>query len=175
MIQTKLVRRTLALAVGATLAVGSQFAIAASQQLDGKATILPRDIATQYTYILNFGEVRVGTSGGTVSISNDNSSTQTVSGDVTSVSSGSEGILGIQGEKNETVVVSLDSSFILNPTTNPDAASLTVALAGQGDTLTLTADNGTWNYYQIGGTLSIPANQPADTYVGSYNATVNYQ
>lgn len=174
MIQTKLVRRSLALAVGAALAVGSQFAIAATQQLGGNVTIDARDIETNFHRWLSFGAVKVGASGGTVSISNDGTSNTTVSGDVTSVVGGEEGSLGIKGEQNYTVTVILDETFTMSPV-NVTASDLTVTTSGQGDVLTLTAANDSWNYFNIGGTLTVPANQPADAYRGLYNATVNYQ
>lgn len=175
MIQSKLARRALALAVGATFAIGSQVALAATQSLGGKVTIAPIDISTEFTDVLNFGDVKVGSTGGTVTLTNDGTSVSSVTGDVVVSSGGTEGKLGIKGEKNYTVTVTVDSSFTLAAKTVAGAAALTVTTAGQGSTLTLAADNGVWNYYQIGGTLTIPGNQPADVYEGTYNATVNYQ
>lgn len=175
MIQSKLLRRSLALTVGAAMAVGSQFAIAASQSMGGKVTIQPIDISTEFTEVLNFGDVKVGATGGTVTLTNDGTSSSSVTGDVVVSNGGTEGKLGIQGEKNYTVTVTVDPNFTLTPKNVVGAAALTVTTAGQGATLTLLADNGSWNYYQIGGTLTIPGNQPADVYEGTYNATVNYQ
>lgn len=175
MIQSKFVRRSLGVAVGAVLAVGSQFAIAATQSMGGKVTIQPIDISTEFTEVLNFGDVKVGATGGTVTLTNDGTSGSSVTGDVVVSNGGTEGKLGIQGEKNYTVTVTVDSSFTLAAKNVAGAAALTVTTNGQGSTLTLLADNGNWNYYQIGGTLTIPGNQPADIYEGTYNATVNYQ
>lgn len=175
MIQSKFARRSLALAVGAAFAVGSQFALAATQSLGGKVTIEPRDISTEFTEILNFGDVKVGPTGGTVTLTNDGTANASVTGDVVVVNGGTEGKLGIQGEKNYTVTVTVDATFNLAAKNIAGAADLTVTTAGQGSTLTLLADNGSWNYFQIGGTLTIPGSQPADVYEGTYNATVNYQ
>ncbi len=175
MIQSKLVRRTLALAVGAAFAVGSQVALAATQSMGGKVTIAPIDISTEFTEVLNFGNVKVGATGGTVTLTNDGSSVSSVTGDVVVAAGGTEGKLGIKGEKDYTVTVTVDSSFTLAAQNVAGAAALTVTTNGQGSTMTLAAAAGAWNYYQIGGTLTIPGNQPADVYEGTYTATVNYQ
>ena len=174
-IQSKLNRHALSLITGAILAAGSFTAIAATQQLGGKVSIQFRDISTSFSEWLDFGEVKVGPSGGTVTLSNDASVSFAVTGDVIHVAGGTEGQITIQGEKDEVVTVTLDETFTLVAKSKSGAADLIVTTSGQGDTLTLLAENGNDNYYQIGGTLTIPSNQPADDYQGSYNATVNYQ
>jgi hypothetical protein len=174
-IQSKFAHRSLALATGIALAVGSQLAMAATQSMGGEVTIQPRDISTEFTDLLSFGDVKVGPTGGTVTLSNDGTAVASVTGDVLVVNGGTEGKLGIQGEQNYTVTVTVDSNITLTATNVSGAADLTVTTAGQGSTMTLLADNGSWNYFHIGGTLTIPGNQPADVYQGNYNATVNYQ
>lgn len=175
MIQSKFARRSLALTVGVVLAVGSQLAIAATQQMGGRVSIQARDISTQFQQWLDFGEVKVGSTGGTVNLSADGSNAVSVTGDVVHVAGGGEGRLGIQGEQNYIVTVTVDDSFTMSAQNVAGAADIVVTPVRQGETLTLTAANGEWNTFQIGGVLTIPANQPADAYQGTYTATVNYQ
>ena len=119
--------------------------------------------------------MKVGSTGGTIVLSNDGSNTFSATGDATHIDEGREGRLGIQGEKGYAVSVAVDSTITLSAQNQTGAADLTVATAPQGSTFTLAAENGAWNNFYIGGTLTIPANQPADTYRGNYNATVDYQ
>ena len=98
-----------------------------------------------------------------------------MAGDVVHVGEGYEGRIAIQGEQNHNVTVTVDDSFAMSAKTLANVADLIVTTYPQSDTFTLQASNGEWNYFHIGGTLTIPANQPADTYSGTYNITVNYQ
>lgn len=173
--QSKLVKRSLVFMAGTVFAVGSHMALAATQQMGGQVTIQERDLSTQFQEWLNFGQIKVGSAGGTVTLTNDNTNVISATGDVTHVSGGVEGKLGIQGEQNYTVNVTVDDSFTMSAQTVAGAADLVVNPVRQAESLTLQANNGEWNYFYIGGTLTVPANQPADTYRGTYNATVNYQ
>ena len=163
------------MATGAALAVSSQLAGAVTQQTVGRVDIQPRDIVTEHGGMLYFGEMKVGTAGGTITLSNDGTHTFTVAGDVVHLGEGYEGRVKIQGEQNHNVTVTVDGTFTLSATTLAEAGDLTVTTNPQSDTFMLQAANGEWNYFHIGGTLTIPENQPADIYTGEYNVTVNYQ
>lgn len=175
-----LTRQPLLLATGVLLATAAltlttQSAVAATQSLGSIVDIQPRDITTQHHAYLHFGKVKVGPSGGTISVTNDATNTFAATGDATHIDDGYAGRLGIQGEKGHTVSVSVDSTITLTANNQTGAADITVTTAPQDSAFTLTADNGSWNLFYIGGTLTIPANQPADRYRGNYTATVEYQ
>ena len=173
--QSNLAKQALVLATGVALAAGSSLALAVTQNLGGQVTIQPRDITTQFTNRIDFGNIKVGSEGGHILLSHDSSNTISVDGDVVHVDGGYEGRLGIKGEKDHIVTVMVDSSFIVKAQNRTDAENMTVTTSHQSDSYTLRASNGEWNYVHIGGTLTIPANQPADSYRGSFSATVNYQ
>ena len=173
--QLKLAKKALVLATGAALAVSSQLAGAVTQEMAGRVAIEPRDLSTLFQSAINFGNIKVGPEGGTITVSNDHSQNFTVTGDVLHVDGGYEGRLAIKGEQNHTVTVTVDSSFVISAQNITGASDLTVTSLPESGTYTLQAANGEWNYFHIGGTMTIPANQPADVYRGTFNATVNYQ
>lgn len=120
---------------------------------------------------LNFGDVSVGTGGGTVSI--DFTNGRTATGDAEAVTGGTTPAAGaylVTGTGTKTYSISLPGS-----TTITDGA-VTMTVNGfshnAGATPALSGGTDTFN---IGATLNINGGQAVNAYSGTFPLTVNYQ
>ncbi len=128
---------------------------------------------------LNFGTLISGATGGTVTI-NPVTNARTSGGGVTPVGSaaqravfqGTGGILFISVSGSTSVTLTRAGGGAA-----PMTASLVRAASTSGGGIALLGGtllpSGVQTYY-IGGTLSVPANQPAGDYSGTFTLTVNY-
>ncbi len=128
---------------------------------------------------LDFGTMTSGTTGGTVSI-NAVTGARTTTGGVTPVGGGTQraifqgtgGILLITVSGDTSVTLARAGGGAPNMT-----ASLVRAASTSGGGIALLGatllPSGVQTYY-IGGTLTVPANQPAGDYSGTFTLTVNY-
>ncbi len=144
----------------------------------GHATLL-RPLSLVNTDDLQFGSLIVGATGGTVTI-NPSTNARTTTGGVIPVGGGAHRAV-FQGAGNGGFIITITGS-----------TTATLARAGGGApamTATLTRSiasgatplfgslaflTGTPQTYHVGGTLAVPANQPAGDYSGSFTLTVNY-
>ena len=158
----------LALAAGAaalTAGLYSTTASAATVSADASATVIQPLVVTQTT-AMNFGDLSVGTTGGTLVI--DTTGGLTPSADVdTAGGTVQAGTYGVAGEAGKVYTISFPASATLNSGGN----SMTV------DTFTEDAPPSPTvpSSFNVGGTLNVGASQAPGTYSGSYTITVNYQ
>ena len=132
---------------------------------------------------LDFGRMLSGTTGGTVTI-NPSTNARTTTGGVTPVGGGAQRatfqgaarvglIVTITGSNTATLARAGGGATPLNATLTRTFGSgvnvVTLPLVG---TVTVVAA-GVQTYY-VGGTLTVPANQPAGDYSGTFTLTVNY-
>ena len=119
---------------------------------------------------INFGDVSVGTTGGTVVL--DTTGGRTVTGDAEAVSGGTvlSGAYSVTGEGTKaysitfplTATISSGGNDMTVNGFNHDAGA-TPALSGGADT------------FNVGATLNIGASQAPGNYTGTYTLTVDYQ
>ena len=128
---------------------------------------------------LDFGTLTSGTTGGTVTI-NPITNARTTSGGATPV--GNDGQRAVfQGTGGIFLITVSGSSSVTLTRAGGGAPPLTATLvraastSGGGIALlgTTLLPSGVQTYY-IGGTLTVPANQPAGDYSGTFTLTVNY-
>ncbi len=126
------------------------------------------NLAIVQTQALGFGHFVVGTSNGTVAV---DSTGTTVTGGVTKVDDGALGAFIITGgTPNSTVTVTVPGSINLVEGNGNNTMATTLQVTG-GSSVIL--DNLGGKNISIQGILTVGAYQPAGTYVGTYNITVN--
>ena len=170
-----------ALTIAATAAGAALCAPAYAANMSGTANAaVVRPNTLIKTDDLDFGTMVSGTTGGTVSI-NAVTGARTTTGGVTPVGGGTQravfqgtgGILLITVSGDTSVTLVRAGGGAPNMTATLVRAASTsgggIALLGGGTLL----PSGIQTYY-IGGTLTVPANQPAGDYSGTFTLTVNY-
>jgi hypothetical protein len=159
-------KRALMGAAIAALAMNASAAHAASATGTAKAKIL-RQITLTNTSDLQYATVISGATASTVAVSTSGAATcgtgLTCTGTTTAAN------FNIAGTSGAVVVVGGDSSVTLNGSLGGTMAS---SLTYSASTVTLGATGGS---FQVGGTLSVGANQTAGDYSGTFNVTANYQ
>lgn len=159
-------KRALIGAAIAALAMNASAAQAASATGTAKAKIL-RQITLTNTSDLQYATVISGATASTVAVSTAGAATcgsgLTCTGTTTAAN------FNIAGTSGAVVVVGGDSSVTLNGSLGGTMAS---TLSYSATNVTLTATGGS---FQVGGTLSVGANQAAGDYSGTFNVTANYQ
>lgn len=159
-------KRALLGAAIAALAMNASAAQAASATGTAKAKIL-RQITLTNTRDLDYATVISGATASTVAVSTAGAATcgagLTCTGTTTSAN------FDIAGTNGAVVVVGGDSSVTLNGSLG---GTMTSSLTYSAATVTLGATGGS---FQVGGTLSVGANQTAGDYAGTFNVTANYQ
>jgi len=117
---------------------------------------------------MNFGDVAVGTGGGTVVL--DTGGGRTVTGDAEAVAGGTvqAGTYDVSGSGTKAYTISLPVSAVITDGTN----NMTVNGFNHNATEVLTAGAETFN---VGATLNISGSQAPNPYSGTYPLTVNYQ
>jgi spore coat protein U-like protein len=152
-------------AMAAMLFAGQAYA--ANSVTTSASVEIAAPIAITQTGTLAFGSLVPSASAGTATVA-PGGSTVSVSGGVSeiggSVSSPSYTVTGATGA---TYSVSVPGPVDL--TSGGDTISMALTNDGGGS---LTGGTDTFN---VGGTLSIDANQPAGSYAGTFSVTVNYQ
>ncbi len=165
---TKLIARAVYGAALTALALSAGTAHAATASASAKAKIL-KQITVAKTADLDFGTIVSGTSASTVIVSTGSARTcgtgLTCTGTVTAAS------FDVSGTNNAVVTVTGDNTVAL---ANGTGGTMSASLTRSATTLTLTnaAVGGT---FQVGGTLSLAANQADGAYTGTFNVTVDYQ
>lgn len=159
-------KRALLGAAIAALAMNASAAHAASATGTAKAKIL-RQITLTNTSDLQYATVISGATASTVAVSTSGAATcgtgLTCTGTTTAAN------FNIAGTSGAVVVVGGDSSVTLNGSLGGTMSS---SLTYSASTVTLGATGGS---FQVGGTLSVGANQAAGDYSGTFNVTANYQ
>jgi len=168
--RTMTMKRALAGAALAALAMNASAAHAASATGTAKAKIL-RQITLTNTSDLNFATIISGATASTVAVSTAGGAScgagLTCTGTTTAAN------FDIQGTNNAVVLVGGDSSVTLNGSLG---GTMTAALSYSASSVTLTNGPGTvGGSFQVGGTLSVGANQASGDYSGTFNVTANYQ
>ncbi len=128
---------------------------------------------------LDFGTLISGTTGGTVTI-NAVTGARTTGGGVTPVGTGSQRAI-FQGTGGIFLITVSGSTTVTLTRVGGGAPTMTATLvraastSGGGITLlgATLLPSGVQTYY-IGGTLTVPANQPEGDYSGTFTLTVNY-
>ncbi len=171
--------RRLAFAAAAAGAFASHPAWAANQT--GTATsVVVRPNTLVKSDDLNFGTLAAGTTGGTATV-DPVTGTRTTSGGTVAVGGGTQRAV-FQGTGGLLLItVSGDNSVTLARAGGGGSmtATLTRATTTSGGGITLLGSSATLlpsgvQTYYVGGTLSVPANQPAGDYSGTFTLTVNY-
>lgn len=170
----------LAIAASVVGAVTSAPACAADMAGTANAVVVRPNTLVK-TDDLDFGSLISGSTGGTVTI-NPTNNVRSATGGVTPVSSGAHraafqgtgGILFITVTGSNSVTLTRAGGGAA-----PMTATLTRAMTTSGGGITLLGPSvtllpsGVQTYY-VGGTLTVPANQPPGDYSGTFQLTVNY-
>ena len=159
-------KRALMGAAIAALAMNASAANAASATGTAKAKIL-RQITLTNTSDLQYATVISGATASTVAVSTAGAATcgagLTCTGTTTAAN------FNIAGTSGAVVLVGGDSSVTLNGSLG---GTMTSSLTYSASNVTLSATGGS---FQVGGTLSVGANQASGDYSGTFNVTANYQ
>lgn len=161
MLKTKI---ALAAAALTALTVGSTAANAATATATAKAKILGQITVTK-TADLDFGTVVVGATGGTVAV--DSAGARTCATALLCSGTSTAARFTVSGTNGQVVTVASDSSVSLTSGSNNMSASLSPSVSS----MTLAGSDS----FNVGGTLTVPANQAAGNYSGTFAVTVNYQ
>jgi hypothetical protein len=161
--------RKLFFAAGAaaiTAGLYSTAATAATVTADAQATVIQPLVVTQTNGGMNFGDLSVGTVGGTLILTPGGGLTASADVD-TAGGTVQAGNYNVAGEAGKVYTISFDASATLNSAGN----TMTV------DTFTddAPASPTVPSSFNVGGTLNVDPSQAAGTYTGSYTITVNYQ
>jgi Mat/Ecp fimbriae major subunit len=156
-------------AVMAAVTLTATSAHAANATGTAKAKIL-RQITLTNTSDLQFATVISGATASTVAVSTAGAATcgagLTCTGTTTAAN------FNIQGTTNAVVLVGGDSAVTLNGSLG---GTMTAALSYSATSVTLANAGPTGGAFQVGGTLSVGANQTSGDYEGIFNVTANYQ
>lgn len=181
---TRLGRRTWhvlisALAASAASSAGPMANAAEGQAATNAAVVRPNTLIK--TEDLDFGTVASGATSGSVTINPVNNARSTAGGVTTVGTAGHRAIF--QGTGGLLLIVVTGSNSVTLARSGGGAPSMTASLtratttSGGGVTLlgpsTTLLPSGIQTYY-VGGTLTIPANQPEGEYSGTFTLTVNY-
>lgn len=170
------------LAIAAALAgAATSTAAQATNQPGTVNAVVVRPNTLVKTDDLDFGSLIGGTAGGTVTI-NPVTNARTTTGGVTPAGSGAHRA-AFQGTGGILFITVTGSNSVTLTRTGggaaPMTATLTRAMTTSGGGITLLGPSvtllpsGVQTYY-VGGTLTVPANQPPGDYSGTFQLTVNY-
>ena len=159
-------KRALVGAAIAALAMNASAAQAATATGTAKAKIL-RQIQLTNTSDLQFATIISGATASTVSVSTAGG--VSCGAGLTCTGTTTAANFNIQGTNGAVVLVGGDSSVTLNGSIS---GTMTAALTYSAPNVTLGATGGA---FQVGGTLSVGANQASGDYTGTFNVTADYQ
>ncbi|HZG33423.1 MAG TPA: DUF4402 domain-containing protein [Sphingopyxis sp.] len=161
-----LMKRALTGVALAAFAMNTSAAHAASATGTAKAKIL-RQITLTNTSDLQYATVISGATASTVAVSTTGAAT--CGAGLTCTGTTSAANFNIAGTNGAVVLVGGDSSVTLNGSLG---GTMTSSLSYSATSVTLGATGGS---FQVGGTLSVGANQASGDYSGTFNVTANYQ
>ncbi|UNU44390.1 DUF4402 domain-containing protein [Sphingopyxis sp. YF1] len=161
-----LMKRALTGVALAAFAMNASAAHAASATGTAKAKIL-RQITLTNTSDLQYATVISGATASTVAVSTAGAAT--CGAGLTCTGTTSAANFNIAGTNGAVVLVGGDSSVTLNGSLG---GTMTSSLSYSVTSVTLGATGGS---FQVGGTLSVGANQASGDYSGTFNVTANYQ
>jgi hypothetical protein len=168
--RTITMKRALVGAAIAALAMNASAAQAASATGTAKAKIL-RQITLTNTSDLQYATIISGATASTVAVST--AGAVSCGAGLTCTGTTTAANFDIQGTNNAVVLVGGDSSVTLNGSLG---GTMTSTLTYSATSVTLTNGPGTvGGSFQVGGTLSVGANQASGDYAGAFNVTANYQ
>lgn len=170
-------RLAFAAAAAGTLACTPAFA---ANQTGTATTVIVRPNTLVKVDDLDFGTLAAGTIGGTATV-DPATGARTTGGGTTAVGSGAQRAV-FQGTGGLLLItVSGDNNVTLTRAGGGGSmtATLTRAMTTSGGGITLLGSSATLlpsgvQTYYVGGTLTVPANQPAGDYSGTFTLTVNY-
>lgn len=137
------------------------------------ATII-QPINIQNTGDLQFGNIAVNNQPGTVVVATNSSRTST--GGITLPSNTgniSAASFDVTGEQNDTYALSLPTSATLSDNNNNNTMTVNNFVSSLDNNVGTLSNQGT-DAFTVGATLNVDANQPAGTYTGTFDVTVNY-
>ncbi len=144
-----------------------------SAQVNASATILPRALNLTETSAISFGNIQVGSTGGTVTVPQISGDPVTFDGDVDyEVGSGEIAGFVASGEPGYTFTISFADASI-NLSGPGDDMLVDNFLISAGTLASLEAD-GT-QAFNVGATLHVNGNQVAGAYTGTYTVNIEYQ
>jgi hypothetical protein len=168
--RTITMKRALVGAAIAALAMNASAAQAASATGTAKAKIL-RQITLTNTSDLQYATIISGSTASTVAVST--AGAVSCGAGLTCTGTTTAANFDIQGTNNAVVLVGGDSSVTLNGSLG---GTMTSTRTYSATSVTLTNGPGTvGGSFQVGGTLSVGANQASGDYAGAFNVTANYQ
>jgi len=159
-------KRALLGAAIAALAMNASAAQAASATGTATAKIL-RQITLTKTSDLQYATIISGATASTVAVST--AGAVTCGAGLTCTGTTTAGNYTVQGTNGAVVLVGGDSSVTLNGSLG---GTMTSTLTYSSPNITLSPTGGS---FQVGGTLSVGANQASGDYSGTFNVTANYQ
>ena len=159
-------KRALMGAAIAALAMNASAAQAASTTGTAKAKIL-RQITLTNTSDLQYATIISGATASTVAVST--AGARTCGANLTCTGTSTAANFNVAGTDGAVVLVGGDSSVTLNGSLG---GTMTSTLTYSSANITLSPTGGS---FQVGGTLSVGANQASGDYSGTFNVTANYQ
>ncbi|SBV34736.1 conserved exported protein of unknown function [uncultured Sphingopyxis sp.] len=159
-------KRALLGAAIAALAINASAAQAATATGTATAKIL-RQITLTKTSDLQYATIISGATASTVAVSTAGG--VTCGAGLTCTGTTAAGSFDVAGSSGAVVLVGGDSSVTLNGSLG---GTMTSTLTYSAPNITLGATGGS---FQVGGTLSVGANQASGDYSGTFNVTANYQ
>ena len=159
-------KRALVGAAIAALAMNASAAHAASATGTATAKIL-RQITLTKTSDLQYATIISGAAASTVGVST--AGAVSCGANLTCTGTTTAANFNVQGTNGAVVLVGGDSSVTLNGSLGGTMSS---TLTYSAPNITLSATGGS---FQVGGTLSVGANQASGDYSGTFNVTANYQ
>ena len=159
-------KRALLGAAIAALAMNASAAHAASASGTATAKIL-RQITLAKTSDLQYATIISGAAASTVGVST--AGAVSCGANLTCTGTTTAANFNVQGTNGAVVLVGGDSSVTLNGSLGGTMSS---TLTYSAPNITLSATGGS---FQVGGTLSVGANQASGDYSGTFNVTANYQ
>lgn len=159
-------KRAIVGAAIAALALNAPAAHAASATGTATAKIL-RQITLTNTSALQYATIISGASASTVAVST--AGVRTCGASLSCLGTATAASFDVDGTEGAVVLVGGDSSVSL---TGSLGGTMTSSLTYSAANITLGATGGS---FQVGGTLSVGANQAAGDYTGTFNVTADYQ
>lgn len=159
-------KRAIVGAAIAALALNAPAAHAASATGTATAKIL-RQITLTNTSALQYATIISGATASTVQVTT--AGVRTCNAGLTCTGTATAANFDVQGTSGAVVGISGDTTVTLNGSIS---GTMTSTLTYSAASLTLGATGGS---FQVGGTLSVGANQPAGDYTGTFNVTADYQ
>lgn len=158
----------LALAAGAAALSAGLYSTAASAvtiDADAQATVIQPLVVSQ-TAAMNFGDLSVGATGGTLTLDIGGGLTPSIDID-TAGGTVQVGSYNVTGENGKVYTISFPGPGTLASGGNTMTVSGFTDSAGGTGTVPSSFD--------VGGTLNVAPNQPAGIYTGTYEIMVNYE